>query len=104
MPTDHGVVITFPPDIMRPLITQIVAEVFAAQDQDRDLLSERLAFSEAEAASLLGLATHQLRDERRRGRIGASLGPGRRILYSRRDLIDYLNSRRWGSSRNETTK
>ena len=44
---------------------------------------------------MMGLHPHQLRDERLRGRIKASVGPGRKILYSRQDLLDYLEARRW---------
>jgi hypothetical protein len=36
-----------------------------------------------------------LRDERLRRRTKASVGPGRKILYSRQDLLDYLAERRW---------
>jgi hypothetical protein len=55
---------------------------------------ERLAYSEPEAARMLGLEEHVLRDERRRGRISASKIVGRRIRYTREDLTDYLASRR----------
>jgi hypothetical protein len=37
---------------------------------------------------------HQLRDERLRGRIGASQIVGRRWRYTRDDLLRYLQSRR----------
>ena len=43
----------------------------------------------------MSLNPHQLRDERRRGRIKASIGPGRKILYTRSQLLDYLDARRW---------
>jgi hypothetical protein len=46
---------------------------------------------------LLSLNTHQLRDERRPGRIKASVGLGRRILYRRENQIEYLTSRLWRS-------
>src|SRR5262249_32972554 len=61
----------------------------------------RLAYAEAEAARLIGLKYHQLRDERLRGCIQASQIVGRRIRYLRNDLLDYLTSRRWqkGQSR-----
>jgi hypothetical protein len=42
----------------------------------------------------LGLHVHQLRDERRRGRIQASQIVGRRIRYLRADLERYLAERR----------
>ena len=31
----------------------------------------------------------------RRGRIQAAVGPGRKILYARSDLLNYLAARRW---------
>jgi hypothetical protein len=83
-------------DILRPLIAEVVREVLAVMERDRQSLDDgRLAYSEQEAAQLLGLAKHQLRDERLLGRIKASVGPCKRILYSRQDLLAYLESRRW---------
>ena len=49
-----------------------------------------MAYSEEEAARLLGLNSHQLRDERRRGRTAASQFVGRQIRYLREDLISDL--------------
>src|SRR5262245_10680396 len=73
------------PEALRPLIAEIVAQVLAQLDADRAKVSgDRLAYSEAEAATLLGLKEHVLRDERRRGQIGASSIAGRRIRYTRR--------------------
>jgi hypothetical protein len=43
---------------------------------------------------LLGLEAHQLRDERRRGRIAASRIVNRSIRYLRSDLMDYLHRHR----------
>ena len=60
----------------------------------RATLPDKLAFTEAEAARLLSLNTHQLRDERLRGRITASKIVGNRIAYRREDLLEYLTSRR----------
>jgi hypothetical protein len=80
---------------LKPLIEEIVAATVARLESDRSQLDGRLAYTEPEAAGLLGLAQHQLRDERLRERIRASMGPGRKILYAKRDLLDYLASRRW---------
>src|SRR5262245_55589491 len=53
---------------LRALVKEIVAVVLAEQNQTHQALPEgRLAWSELEAARLLGLEPHQLRDERRRG-------------------------------------
>ena len=85
-------------DALRPLIDQAVAAALAALEKDRGALDGKLAYSEPEAARLLSLHAHQLRDERLRGRIHASVGPGKKILYGRDDLMDYLRSRRWEKS------
>jgi len=81
--------------VIQDTVRTTVAVVLAQLETDRAKLNGRLAYSEAEAAALLGLEPHQLRDERRRGRIQASVGPGRKIMYTRQDLLDYLHSRRW---------
>src|SRR5262249_48134401 len=79
---------------LAPLVAQVVEETLRRLDESRTRLSpERLAYSEAEAARLLGLAPHQLRDERLRGRISASQVVGKRVRYLREDLIDYLMKR-----------
>jgi hypothetical protein len=80
---------------LEPLIKQVVTEAIVQLETVRPTLPERLAFSEPEAARLIGLEPHQLRDERRRGRITASQIVGRRIRYQRSDLIGYLAARKW---------
>jgi hypothetical protein len=85
------------PDALRPLVAAVVAEVLAQLQTDAarlDAGGNRLAFSEEEAARLLGLEPHVLRDERRRGCIAASSIVGRRIRYTKADLLDYLAGRR----------
>jgi Helix-turn-helix domain len=81
---------------LAPLIRNIVTEVLAQIEADRQMLPEngKLCYSEAEAAALLGVEPHVLRDERRRGRIGASQIVGRRIKYTKADLLAYLAERR----------
>jgi hypothetical protein len=81
-------------EALGPLVRQIVAEVLGQMGQAKATIPEKLAFPEAEAARLLSLRPHQLRDERLRGRIRASAGPGRKVLYVRQGLVDYLVSRR----------
>jgi hypothetical protein len=89
-----AVAISVPPEALRPLVEQVVAEVLARLDAARPHLDGRLAFSEEEAARLLGLQPHVLRDERLRGRIAASTIVGRRVRYTREDLVSYLVQRR----------
>jgi hypothetical protein len=83
------------PEILDPIVLRVVEQTIAALEKDRAALDRRLAFGEGEGARLLSLHAHQLRDERLRGRIKASIGPGRRILYTKQDLLDYLAARRW---------
>lgn len=80
---------------LEPLIRQVIEQTVRAMEDERARLpGDRLAYSEEEAASLLGLEPHVLRDERRRGRIAASSIVGRRIRYTRDDLLAYLRERR----------
>jgi hypothetical protein len=90
----NGVRLSIDAEALRPLVRAVVAEVLAQVEGARASLPDRLAFSEPEAARLLGLAPHQLRDERQRGRITASQVVGRRIRYTRADLEQYLAARR----------
>jgi len=87
--------LTITPDDLRPLVEAIVAQTVASLAADSAAIGDRLAIPEAEAARLISLEPHVLRDERLRGRIGASQVVGRRILYSRQDLLDYLAGRRF---------
>jgi hypothetical protein len=86
------------PDELRPVIQVVVAETIAKLEVHREALSGKLAYSEYEAAQLIGLTVRQLADERRRGRITASSIVGRRIRYLRSDLIGYMLSRRLGDN------
>ena len=83
-------------EALKPLVAAVVEEVLARVKGD-GLPDDRLAFGEAEAARLIGLNRWQLRDERRRGRISGTVGPGRRIFYSKADISTYLASRRTGA-------
>ena len=87
--------ITFDHEDLQPLIEAIVVEAVAKLEADKTKLGDRLAFSEAEAARLIGLQSHQLRDERLRGRIPASRIVGGQIRYTRDDILEYLMSRRF---------
>lgn len=82
------------PADLRPLVQTVVNEVLASiGNNEARLPASRLAFPEAEAAALLGLKPHVLRDARLRGEINGSL-LGKRICYTRNDLMDWLRSRR----------
>lgn len=86
-------------DLIKSTVQATVAEVMSQLEVDAAKLGagSRVAYSEYEAAELMGLEFHQLRDERTRGRVKASVGPGRKIMYTRQDLLDYLAARRWES-------
>ena len=76
---------------LRPLVRLVVAEVLAELEKLQRLQRERLIYSEVEAASMLGLHRHQLRDIRRDGKIGHTRIVGRRIGYTLSDLMTYLS-------------
>jgi excisionase family DNA binding protein len=82
------------PGPLAELVRRLVVEALADLDAQRQQLPDRLAYTQAEAARLLGLHSHQLRDERRRGRISASQIVGKRIRYTREDLLKYLTQHR----------
>lgn len=83
---------------LTPIVERVVVEVLAKFDAIRQPMGDKLAYSEQEAARLLSLESHQLRDERLRGRIRASQIVGRRIRYTREDLLSYLSGRRFSPS------
>jgi hypothetical protein len=99
-PADQaGVALQLPLEALKPLIAEVVQEALRQLDAARAALVDRLGYSEEEAARLLSLAPHVLRDERLRGRIQASQIVGRRIRYTRDDLVSYLMVRRVGGER-----
>lgn len=91
----NGVSLNLDFDVLRPLIEKVVSETVQHLSEAQAGLGDRLGYSEAEAAALLGLESHVLRDERRRGRIKAYVIVGRRVRYARQDLIDYLAREQW---------
>jgi len=70
-----------------------VAEALEKIEDERAKFNGRLAYTEPEAAVLLGVKPHVLRDCRRRGELqGAKVGS--RVLYTRADLLDFLERRK----------
>jgi Helix-turn-helix domain len=92
---DSALQLRIDPAQMGPLVRQIVTETLNQVESDRAKLPDKLAFGEPEAARLLGLKQHQLRDARLAGKIQCSQITGRRIRYMRQDLLDYLTKNRW---------
>jgi len=79
---------------IKPLIRATVVEMLEQWKTDQAQLGDRLAYAEEEAASLLGLKRHQLRDLRLAGKIRCSQIVGRRVRYTREDLLRYLADNR----------
>jgi hypothetical protein len=81
--------IQFDREDLRPLVQLAVAEALDRLEEERAKLYGRLALTEPEAAVLLGVKPHVLRDCRRRGELqGAKVGS--KIVYTRADLLEFL--------------
>src|SRR5262245_19115821 len=94
-PAAAPVALAVDPVALGPLVRAVVAETLAAVERDQATIPDgEFCFTEEEAARLLKLASHQLRDERLRGRITASKIVGGRIRYTREDLLAYLEKNR----------
>lgn len=76
-------------ETLRPLLKAVVAEALSQLSQKTGP-ADRLAYTESEAAALLGLTGRQLAEQRRARRLGFSRGPKGTILYSKADLLAYL--------------
>ena len=88
--------IQFDEDALRPLVHLAVAEALDRMEEERAKFNGRLAFTEQEAAVLLGVKPHVLRDCRRRGELqGAKVGS--KIVYTRADLLDFLDRQKENS-------
>jgi hypothetical protein len=74
---------------IRPLVQTVVEEVVAKIGGIPD---DRLAFEESEAARLIGVPKHVLRDLRLSGGIEAKKC-GKRALYRRETLLRYLGAK-----------
>ncbi len=98
MPAEAPFALSIPTEALTPLIAAVVEQTLARLESARSAVGERIAFSEPEAAPLIGLNPHQLRDQRRRGKIAASAIVGKRVRYMREDLVNYLLARRTSAS------
>lgn len=72
---------------LKPLVIETVETVLDRRDRLDRGLPDVLTYSEADAAKLLGLEKHQLRDLRLSGRISSLDGFGRSIRYGRREIL-----------------
>ncbi len=84
---------SIPDNELRRLIELIVTETLDRIEAERVKLGGRLAYTEAEAASLVGVERHVLRDARLRHEIEASR-VGKRIVYTRDELLRFLHAQR----------
>lgn len=82
---------------LRPLIEAVVREMLTQPSSSLAGDGSQMAFSEPQAASMLGVKPHVLRDLRLKGEIEASV-VGRRIVYQKEHLLRFLNRSRWGPS------
>jgi hypothetical protein len=84
---------------LRPLITETVLAVLdQIQRGEASLPSDRIGFLEPEAAALLGVRPHVLRDGRQRGLIQARR-LGKSYVYSRQSLVEFVNSTENGTKK-----
>lgn len=74
---------------LRPLIAEAVRTTLAELQAQEAKLASRLGYPESEAAGLLGIPRHVLRDARLRGEITGRL-IGKKIVYSRDVLQRFL--------------
>jgi hypothetical protein len=80
---------SFDRDELEPLVELVVAATLDRLSAQRQQFGDQLAFSESEAAALLGVRRHVLRDARLRGEVvGVRIGKG--IRYSRDELLRFL--------------
>jgi len=76
-------------DDIHPIIEIAVSETLRQIEGNEAKMVDRIAFPEDEAARLLGVNRHVLRDCRLRGEIEGSK-VGKRIVYTRDQLVKFL--------------
>jgi hypothetical protein len=77
------------PEALAPLVERIVSQTLDRLGDERERLGSRLAYPLSEAAKLLGVRAHVLRDARRRGEIRGRV-IGRKLLFTRGELMRFL--------------
>jgi hypothetical protein len=76
---------------LQPIIAAAVRSTLDQIQASESKLADRLGFSEAEAAMLLGVPRHVMRDCRLRGEISARK-VGKKFIYSRTALVEFLGA------------
>jgi hypothetical protein len=74
-------------DDLKPIVAEVVAEVMERFGND-----DRISYTETEAAELVGVKRHVLRDERLKGHVRHGK-VGNRIVYTRRQLLEFVEGR-----------
>ncbi len=77
---------------LHPLVDAVVAAAIERLDDNRVKLNGRLGYTEPEAAALIGVQPHVLRDCRLRGEISAKK-VGKRYIYGRSALEELLDDK-----------
>lgn len=80
-----GLTVSIDAAALRPMLRSIIAEL-----QEEIAADDRLAYAEKDAAALLGVQRHVLRDARLRGEVKA-VKLGKSWRYSRANLLHYLD-------------
>ena len=75
---------------LQPIIAATVKATLEQVADENAQLNGRIAFSEPEAACLLGVKSHVLRDARLRGEIQAKK-VGKSFRYSRNQLVRFMD-------------
>ncbi|HEY2894683.1 MAG TPA: hypothetical protein VGJ16_10735 [Pirellulales bacterium] len=73
-------------DALRPVIAEAVRVTLEHVRATDSKLGNRIGYTEAEAAALIGVPRHVLRDSRLRGEVSAR-PIGKKIIYSREALV-----------------
>ena len=74
---------------LRSLIEEVIESTLQQLEAERAKCNGRLGYTEPEAAAMLGIQPHVLRDCRLRGEISARKA-GKRFIYSRDTLLRFL--------------
>ena len=79
--------------IKREILRETLSRVGNVNKVQRAKFNGKLAYHEPEAAALIGITSHALRDARLRGEVQASRA-GARIVYEKTELLNFLERNR----------
>ena len=86
-----GFQINLDDEVLAPLVARITKQVVEQLDETRAKFGGRLGYTLPEAAAMIGVKPHVLRDARARGEIRGRL-IGKRLIFSRDELIRFVNA------------